>query len=360
MEITEFSVSEIESIIGYTFRNKDLLEQAFTRSSYTKENSNCECNEVLEFIGDSVLGMITVKHLSQRYRWQNISDELANLCTSKAKQYFTCELDEAELSEHKILLVQRSSLALAIEQAGLEQYLRLGNSDIKGEVQNEASVKEDLLEAILGAIAIDSNWDMNALESAVNNLIDIDSRLESGDNEEPNYEKELYDKFGRENLIIEDTHSICENLKFGCSIEMGDRMLNETCFGYGNTKQGARRMAIKRALKTFRDINDRKTVIIDSVGVPTLERAVNQLQELYQKKIIPEPQYIFTQHKVSKTGNPEWGCTCVIKGFWENAAEYIDTSKNKVKKHAAFDTLKALVGTDLTEIFLKYGKIVEE
>ena len=52
--MTEQDLKKIESSIGYTFRNKALLTQAFTRRSYTEENGG-ENNEVLEFIGDEVL-----------------------------------------------------------------------------------------------------------------------------------------------------------------------------------------------------------------------------------------------------------------------------------------------------------------
>ncbi len=54
----------IEEKIGYEFENKMLLQQAFTRRSYSNEH-NCEDNEVLEFIGDKVLDFIVVKILSE-------------------------------------------------------------------------------------------------------------------------------------------------------------------------------------------------------------------------------------------------------------------------------------------------------
>ena len=53
----------IQNHIDYHFNNPDLLEQAFTRKSYSAENGGCD-NEVLEFIGDKVLDFIVVKYLS--------------------------------------------------------------------------------------------------------------------------------------------------------------------------------------------------------------------------------------------------------------------------------------------------------
>ena len=58
---------EVESQIGYDFKNRLLLQQAFTRKSYTQETHDGENNEVLEFIGDKVLDLIVVKVLTEYY-----------------------------------------------------------------------------------------------------------------------------------------------------------------------------------------------------------------------------------------------------------------------------------------------------
>lgn len=59
---------EIEQLIGYEFDNRLLLQQAFTRKSYTNETHDGDNNEVLEFIGDKVLDLIVVKALSRVLR----------------------------------------------------------------------------------------------------------------------------------------------------------------------------------------------------------------------------------------------------------------------------------------------------
>ena len=56
----------IQGQIGYVFKNSDLLQQAFVRRSYSKENGG-EDNEVLEFIGDKALDLIVVKLLTEKY-----------------------------------------------------------------------------------------------------------------------------------------------------------------------------------------------------------------------------------------------------------------------------------------------------
>ena len=60
-------INSIEQTIGYTFKNKCLISQAFTRSSYHYEHPEDQSNEVLEFIGDSVLSLLVVDYLLDRY-----------------------------------------------------------------------------------------------------------------------------------------------------------------------------------------------------------------------------------------------------------------------------------------------------
>lgn len=356
MKSFEKNMSAIEAMIGYTFQNKALLEQAFTRTSYTNENQDCPSNEVLEFLGDSALGMIVAKHLSERY--QTLPVQYAN--PAQNKPYYLCELDEAELSEYKISLVQRASLALATEKAKLERHLRMGKSDIESNVQNEPSVKEDLFEAILGAIAIDSSWNVEAMEAVVKTLLDIDQRLECYTKDDAEQEARLLEKAGAQNVVFEEALPDCPALTYGFSVTLGDTMLNETFYGYGNTPEGARKMAVQRAEKHCHIINDRATTIKNAVGEPNFDRAINQLQELAQKKIIPEPKYVFSQSNRLKNGNPQWGCRCIIEGIVNLNGDYYTESKAQSKKAAAFETLCALIGIDLIHLWIEKGTIIED
>lgn len=355
-----FIVHNIEKIIKYEFNNKTLLEQAFTRSSYAKEHIEATDNETLEFIGDSILGVLVVKKLIAHYQI-GVATDIAEKCVPfLTKERFECELDEAELSALKIEIVQRASLAKATERLGLEKYLLMGRSDILGNVHNQDSVKEDLLEAIIGAVAVDSGWNMNVLEKLVNKLIDFDVLLENGGTYEEDYEcilKEWFEQKGR-TLKFEKEISICKNLKFGISVCLGMDMLNQKVYGYGATERGARIMAAKRAVKLIGQTNNRSAAIINAVGEPNLERAVNQLQELHQKKLIPEPKYTFKKCGVTQSGNPGWECSCTIEGLVDDSGGYVCTSKGEAKKYQAFETLNYLIGKDLKTLFLDQGKEV--
>ncbi len=351
----EFPIKTIEEQIGYCFKNKSILEQAFTRRSYVQENQASKDNEVLEFIGDSIIGQLVVKKLTRRYTVNinpNLTEQVLEMCEVSREclpfdmgGFFNCELDEAELSELKISLVQRSSLAAATERLGLEKHLILGKGDIALNVQNQASVKEDLLEAIFGAVALDSFWDMVALEALMDRLMDVDEILEKGLEDEEDYEKLLFDWFADRDKkpVYEETFPII-NLKYGVSIDLGEDMFEYTAYGYGNTELGAIRMASKRAMKYIRKTGSLIAKVKETIGSLDMDRSINQLQELYQKGVIPEPKYNFSQCGYASNGNPMWTCECTIEGIYESNGSWIVETKKEAKVNAAIEALSYLLG----------------
>ena len=155
------ALSFVQRQIGYEFKNLDLLEQAFTRRSYTEESGG-ENNEVLEFLGDKVLDFIVVKILSERF---GVFEKEEQDPTRWNKKLFTgnfiSEVSEGKLSEIKARLVNKNALAARIDDLGITDFvladlLKISKGDIANGVMNQPSVKEDLFEAILGAVALDS------------------------------------------------------------------------------------------------------------------------------------------------------------------------------------------------------------
>ena len=310
-------------------------------------------NERLEFIGDSILGMIIAKLLAKRYQ-SPIFNHYQNI---EYHNTFDCELDESELSEMKINFVKKSSLAQVIGELGLENHLRMSNGDMSRKIYEEASVKEDLFEAIIGAIAIDSNWDMPTLERVVSKLIDVDKRLECGFADEPDYEKLLREWFElkKMELVFEKVNSDLFDLDCCYSVCLGSDFLEQKVYGYGKTPKEAHRMLARRAVKFMETCESRATKVFKTIGEIDFNRAINQLQELYQKKVIPEPKYTFKQMGTSDTGNPFWECVCTIPGILRNNGGYIEESKSEAKKCAAFDALNYLVGKNFAVLFEKYA-----
>ena len=160
-------IKEIEDKIGYTFNDKSLLKQAFTRSSYCNENRGStglkyQSNEVLEFFGDSVLSAAIVTLLMRD-------------CMKRYEHGISTELNEGDFSNIKSMLSDKKNLSLATKSMNIEKYLLLGEGDTKLGVQDEPSVMEDLFESIIGAIYVDSGNDMKSVINSVSKMLDVKS-----------------------------------------------------------------------------------------------------------------------------------------------------------------------------------------
>ncbi len=132
-------IPTIEAKLGYTFKDKELLTLAFVHRSFVNENRELVAghNERLEFLGDSVLGLLIAEHL---YREEPGTAE-------------------GQLSASRSRLVQASSCARYIEQLGVGEYLLLGRGEQISGGRGRESIEADLFEAIIGAIYLDSDID---------------------------------------------------------------------------------------------------------------------------------------------------------------------------------------------------------
>ncbi len=128
------NLSEFEKIIGYEFNNKDLLETALTHSSYANERqTGRDCNERLEFLGDSVLGVVTAD-----YFYHNLA-----------------HLPEGEMTKKRAACVCEKSLHGFAKQIGLGKYLLLGRGEDATGGRHRASILADAFEAVIGAVYLD-------------------------------------------------------------------------------------------------------------------------------------------------------------------------------------------------------------
>ena len=110
------AIESIEKTIGYEFECKQLLSQAFTRSSYHYEHPEDQSNEILEFIGDSVLSLIVVNILIDKYSAQDGSG------------LYACR-DEGDFSMMKSSLVNKQFLAKQMSKLNLQDHLRMSIGD---------------------------------------------------------------------------------------------------------------------------------------------------------------------------------------------------------------------------------------
>ena len=125
---------ELEKKIGYNFKNKKLLTEALTHSSYANERQDgTRCNERLEFLGDSVLGFISAEHFFHHFK----------------------HLPEGELTKRRAYFVCEKSLSEFARTLGIGDYLLFGKGEVLTGGKDRPSILADAFEAVLAAIYLD-------------------------------------------------------------------------------------------------------------------------------------------------------------------------------------------------------------
>ena len=125
-------LTQLYDVIGYTFRDISLLELALTHKSHAKHH-----NERLEFLGDAVLNAV-------------MADQLYHQLPNNR---------EGQLSRVRATLVRGQTLSAVARDCQLGDYLRLGPGEQKSGGRERDSILEDAIEALIGAIYLDSNFD---------------------------------------------------------------------------------------------------------------------------------------------------------------------------------------------------------
>ena len=131
-------LKQLQSVIGYDFRNEALLSCAMVHSSYANEHARdaAECNERLEFLGDAALELA-----SSRYLYEQFPEE-----------------PEGSLSRRRASIVCEPSLAACARSLDLGKYLLLGKGEEKNGGRERDSLLSDAFEALIGAIFLDGGF----------------------------------------------------------------------------------------------------------------------------------------------------------------------------------------------------------
>ena len=132
------NLKELEERIGYRFSDRHLMTQAMTHSSYANEHrlNKLECNERLEFLGDSVLEVVSSDCLYHKYP----------------------EKPEGDLTKIRASIVCEPTLAYCAESIRLGEYLLLGKGEEATGGRGRASIVSDAMEALIGAIYLDGGF----------------------------------------------------------------------------------------------------------------------------------------------------------------------------------------------------------
>ncbi len=349
-------LNKIEQTIGYQFDNKDLLQQAFVRKSYSAEHGG-QNNEVLEFIGDKALDLVVIRIMMDRFGVITEEKDYAEFKLRNPK-YFQTKYGEGKFTDIKKDLVKKQALSKSMDALGFHQYLIMGKGDIKQNRQNDVSVKEDLFEAIIGAVAIDSDWNLEEVTEVVKNMIDFDAYFNNDFENSQNYvglvqewfqahEGELpryqYEMETASSLVIAKVLTARNIYKNGYGFYKCQLYFENKCFnGYGDNNSEAR----EKCAELFYGWLEENGYIIDpiyeAVGDPDDVEAIRQLNELYQKNLISKPIYTFKECK-DEYGQIVWRCECLVE---ENDCSFCNyaSSKREAQRMSAYDALLALMG----------------
>ena len=132
-------IKDLEKAIGYSFKNVMLLQNALTHSSYANEcwHNSLKSNERLEFLGDSILGMVVAEYLYHRFP----------------------ERPEGELTKMRADMVCEQALAAIAEKLELGKHLLLGNGEEQTGGRGRASILADAVESVIAASFLDGGMD---------------------------------------------------------------------------------------------------------------------------------------------------------------------------------------------------------
>lgn len=134
-------MESIEAVIGYRFKNRELLKEALTHKSFSTERGQALHNERLEFLGDSILGLIVSYYLFKEHPAQ----------------------DEGYLSKIKSVLVSRTNLACWAKDLDLGEHVFLGVGECQTGGKKRSSILSNCFEALIGAIYLDGGLEPAAV-----------------------------------------------------------------------------------------------------------------------------------------------------------------------------------------------------
>lgn len=218
------SLENLSAKIEYKFSNIALLETAMHHSSWTAENEGFESNERLEFLGDSLIGFVVADVMFRRHP----------------------DFDEGKLTDLRKIVVNSTALSREAIKLGLGEFVMLGRGEEAGGGRTKTSILANALEAVFGAVYLDSN-SQRAYEVAARLLTDsIDEALTALKQLDAKSQlQELSARLERPMPEYRVTDEGPDHAKmFFAEVFLGDEMLGN---GSGRSKKAAEEQAAQQA-----------------------------------------------------------------------------------------------------------------
>ena len=223
------SLEELPADLGVPSLDLELLDRALTHRSYAYENGGLPTNERLEFLGDSVLGVIVTETLYRTHP----------------------DLSEGRLAKLRAAVVNARALADVGRTLGLGPHIRLGRGEESTGGRDKASILSDTVEAVIGAVYIDSGFGLatEVVHRLFDPVIDAASRMGAGLDWKTSLQELAADEsLGVPEYLIEESGPDHQKT-FTARVRVGAEIYGS---GSGRSKKEAEQQAAETAYQTIK------------------------------------------------------------------------------------------------------------
>ena len=222
-------IKDLEAAIGYRFKNISLLQNALAHSSYANErwHDSLKSNERLEFLGDSILGMVTAEYL-----YRNFPDR-----------------PEGDLTRMRADMVCERALAVVADRIDLGRHLLLGNGEETGGGRHRDSILADAVESVIAACFLDGG--MESARQFINTFVLTEVPVKKLRNAD--YKTALQELVQQKKNQILSYAMVGESgpdhdKQFRVEVSLNGRVVGE---GIGSSKKRAEQAAAKTAMEAL-------------------------------------------------------------------------------------------------------------
>ena len=222
-------IKDLEAAIGYRFENITLLQNALTHSSYANErwHNSLASNERLEFLGDSILGMVVAEYLYTHFP----------------------DRPEGELTRMRADMVCEKTLAAVANRVNLGQHLLLGHGEEQGGGRKRNSILADAVESIIAAAFLDGG--MEAAKALIQQFILCDVPVTKLNNMD--YKTTLQEQVQQKKNQVLTYHLVGESgpdhdKQFAAEVHLNGQVIGK---GIGSSKKRAEQDAARTALEAL-------------------------------------------------------------------------------------------------------------
>ena len=215
------NLTDIQSIIKYKFKNKKILELSLIHKSYSSENGLTNCNERMEFLGDSILSAVVSSYLYYKYP----------------------DGEEGLLSQKKAQIVSATNLARWAKELKLDKFILISKNEEKNSARKRDTLLCDSFEAVVGAIFLDGGFE--TAKNFIDTFLKSHKKFTITD-----YKTKLQEKIQSDFQTLPKYITVKEtgpdhNKKFEVAVYVKDKLFGK---GTGSSKKQAEQQAASNAL----------------------------------------------------------------------------------------------------------------